>query len=77
MNMDSHWHPLAGGGSSHGDLGKTDLGTKPKAQEPIFHSADGEPQVQHRYQNTVAEIDKISQLYSDCFLVSLKDCPTA
>lgn len=31
------------------DLGKTDLGTKPKAQEPVFHSADGEIQVQSRY----------------------------
>lgn len=49
------------------DLGKTDLGTKPKGQEPVFHSADGEIQVQSRYWITVAETDKISQLYSVCF----------
>lgn len=49
VNVESHWHPLAGDESSHGDLSKTDLGTKPKVLEPIFHSADGEIQIQSRY----------------------------
>lgn len=60
-NMESHLHPLTVDENSHGDLGKTGLGTRPKAQGTIFHSADGEVQVQSRldaHQGTVAEMGR-------------------
>lgn len=69
--MESPWHLLVVDESPHGHLGKTGLRTNPKAQEPIFYSADGEIQVHSRYQNTVAEIQNVSQFSSDCFIVPL------
>lgn len=59
--MESHSHPLAVDESSHGDPGKKGLGTGPKAQGTIFHSADGEVQVQSKLktrQDTVAEMER-------------------
>ena len=59
--MESHLHPLAVDESSHEDLGKTGLGTRPKAQGTILRSADGEVQVQSRleaHQDAVAEMER-------------------
>lgn len=59
--MESHLHPLAVDESSHGDLDRTGLGTRPKAPGTIFHSVGGEVQVQSRleaHQDTVAEMER-------------------
>lgn len=59
--MESHLHPLAVDGSSHGDPDRTGLGTRPKAQGMIFHSIGGKVQVQSRleaHQDTVAELER-------------------
>lgn len=59
--MESHLHPLAVDENSHGDLGKTGLETRPKAQGSTLCSADGEVQVQSRpeaHQDTVAEMER-------------------
>ena len=54
-------HPLAVEESSHGNLGKTGSGARPKAQGTMFRFADGEVQVQSRleaHQNTAAEVER-------------------